>query len=274
MSQLHRRVFVVRSLTIVATSPVVGLLGCGGDDAADGDGGGTGTTSGGSSGEASAADETTNAGSTTGAPAESSGGPEGTTSGGGSSTDGGGSEGSSSGGEDSGSSDTGASACEPSPSDIEGPFYRPGIPVGGNLDVHGDDGVPLLLSGHVVDEACAPLAGAVVEIWHATPLAPDGMPGDVNATYDDTAEYRYYGQVATDEEGAFSFVTLRPGWYLNGESYRPAHVHVKVWIGGVERLTSQLYFEGDPFNASDPWFNPLMSLDPDDAGAVEVELVV
>ena len=176
-----------------------------------------------------------------------------------------------------GSEDTAAdtdAACEPTASDIEGPFYRPGIPIGGNLDIHGDPGIPLVLSGRVLDAGCQPLAAAVVEIWHATPLAPGGQPGDVLADYDQTRAYRYYGQVATDADGRYTFTTLKPGWYLNGAAYRPAHVHVKVWVGGRERLTTQLYFVGDPFNAEDPWFNPDLALDPDAAGKVDLDLVV
>ena len=180
----------------------------------------------------------------------------------------------SSSGEASDSSGESGAACEPTPMDIEGPFYRPEIPIGGDLDVHGDAGVVLRIEGRVRDTACSPIAGAIVEIWHATPVAPDGEPGDVNATYDATAAYRYYGQVATDAEGAYAFQTLRPGWYLNGENYRPAHVHLKVWVDGVERLTTQLYFVGDPFNDGDAWFNPDMALDPDDKGLAQLDIVV
>lgn len=165
-------------------------------------------------------------------------------------------------------------ACPPTAADIEGPFYREGIPIGGTLDVHGDEGIALLLSGIVSDGDCVPLENAVVELWHATPRTPDGQPGDVDATYDDTGEYRYYGQVATDAEGRYTFETLLPGWYLNGAEYRPAHLHLKVWVGGSERLTTQLYFAGDPFNDADPWYNPDNELDPDPDGNATYDLFV
>ncbi len=176
--------------------------------------------------------------------------------------------------ETTGDTTTGPASCELSPEDIEGPFYRPNIPVGSNLDVHGDAGVVLVLEGRVLDESCQPRARAVVEIWHATPVEPQGQPGDLDATYDDTQEYRYYGQVATDARGRFSFTTLRPGWYLNGNDYRPAHVHLKVWVDGAERLTTQLYFADDPFNAGDPWFNPVMALDPGAGGRAAIDITV
>lgn len=260
-----RRRFVRTAGNAVLLTPWV-ALGCGGDDAPT-DTADAASTSSGTSGAPSSsgpADASTGQGGTggqTSSGAAASSSSDATTS----------SEGS---GGESSSEETGAEVCTPTADDIEGPFYRPEIPIGGDLDVHGDAGIALVLSGRVRDSSCTPLAGAVVEIWHATPRAPDGRPGDVNATYDETDAYRYYGQVATDERGAFTFETLQPGWYLNGNAYRPAHIHVKVWVRGVERLTTQLYFDGDPFNAEDPWFNPDLALAPDGAGNASIELVV
>ncbi len=266
---------MVRAATTAGLLPL-GAVGC-----TNNGGGSTHGGEGGSSSSGAAED-----GSTTGAADASTGGTGGMGSGSTdtgeatssgttaaeSSTGGSGTEGSGSG--STGSQSTGAQVCELSPEDIEGPFYRPGIPVGGDLDVHGDPGVVLRIEGRVLGEGCAPIENAVVELWHATPVAPGGEPGDENATYDASAEYRYYGQVATDAQGRYAFATLRPGWYLNGPQYRPAHLHVKVWVRGVERLTTQLYFEGDPFNDGDAWFNPVMALEPDERGLAEIDLVV
>lgn len=271
-----RRDFVVRAAKTAAVAPVTGLLACSddGSDASEteaGTGEGSSSDSGGTPGSDSGGSTSGMSGSTGSSSATSgSAGSTSTTSptGGSGSTETGGESATAS--EDS----TGTSVCEPSPEDIEGPFYRPGIPVGGDLDVHGDPGVALRIEGVVQSEGCVALANAIVEIWHATPVAPQGEPGDNDATYDSTDAYRYYGQVATDERGRYAFNTLRPGWYLNGPQYRPAHVHVKVWVRGVERLTSQLYFEGDPFNAGDTWFNPVMALDPNEAGLANIDFVV
>lgn len=271
-----RRDFVVRAAKTAALAPLGGLLACtddgseaSGTEAGTSDGSSSGTPgTSGSSGGGSASGSSGATGSS-GSTSESAGSTATSSpTGGRGSTETGGE----SGGESEGS--TGTAVCEPSPEDIEGPFYRPGIPVGGDLDVHGDPGVALRIEGVVQSEGCVPLANAIVEIWHATPVAPDAEPGDDDATYDSTAEYRYYGQVATDARGRYAFSTLRPGWYLNGPQYRPAHVHVKVWVRGVERLTSQLYFEGDPFNDGDAWFNPVMALDPDEAGLANIDFVV
>jgi len=270
-----RRSFVVRAAKTAAVVPLGGLLACT-DDGSDASGTEAGTGEGSSSG-APATSGSSSGGSatgtgTSGASRSTSNSAETTVASSSSTASGSSETGDESGSDSEGS--TGAAVCEPSPEDIEGPFYRPEIPVGGNLDVHGDPGVPLRIEGTVMGEDCAPIANAVVEIWHATPVAPGGEPGDNDATYDASAAYRYYGQVATDGRGRYAFDTLRPGWYLNGPQYRPAHVHVKVWVRGAERLTSQLYFEGDPFNAGDAWFNPVMALDPDEAGVANIDFVV
>lgn len=266
-----RRAFVVKAVKAAAVLPSAAMVACTDtEDAAD-DGSGTsststGTTTGTPPGSTGAESSTSAAEASTGSSSSTGGEDESSTSGG--------SSGSSSSGGGESESSTGSALCEPSPGDIEGPFYRPDIPVGGDLDVHGDVGVPLRIEGRVIDDGCAPIQDAIVEIWHATPVAPEGEPGDVDATYDSSAEFRYYGQVATDAEGNYAFDTLRPGWYLNGAEYRPAHVHAKVWVRGEERLTTQLYFEGDPFNDGDPWFNPVMALVPDRDGVATIDFVV
>ncbi len=168
----------------------------------------------------------------------------------------------------------GDGACAATPADIEGPYYRPDIPIGGDLDLHDDEGIPLILGGVVMDGDCTPIEDAIVELWHASPRAPGEEPGELDATYDASDSYRYYGQVASDAEGRYSFTSLRPGWYLNGAQYRPAHLHLKVWVQGQERLTTQVYFDDDPFNDIDPWFNPEMSIAPDATGMAELDLVV
>ncbi|NUO53667.1 MAG: protocatechuate 3,4-dioxygenase subunit beta, partial [Polyangiaceae bacterium] len=61
------------------------------------------------------------------------------------------------------------------------------------------------------------------------------------------------GKIETDADGHYSFVTIKPGWYLNGDQFRPAHIHYKVSHNDGVALTTQLYFEGDPYIPIDPF---------------------
>ena len=44
-----------------------------------------------------------------------------------------------------------------------------------------------------------------------------------------------------DDQGDVEFLTIYPGWY----NPRAVHVHVKVQLGDMELLTTQLYFPDD-----------------------------
>ncbi len=137
--------------------------------------------------------------------------------------------------------------CDRTGDDIEGPFWIEGVPIRSNLDQAGDEGVALRLVGLVVAAgSCQPLAGAVVEIWHANP----------RGAYDNTDSHDYRGQVEVDADGRYAFTTLLPGRYRNGGQLRPAHIHLKVHLDGAEKLTTQLYFDDDPYLADDPWATP------------------
>ena len=72
---------------------------------------------------------------------------------------------------------------------------------------------------------------------------------------------RLRGKVRVDGEGAFTFRSVVPGRYLNGATYRPAHVHVKVSAPGHAPLTTQLYFPDDPYNAKDPFIDRSLIMD-------------
>ncbi len=133
-------------------------------------------------------------------------------------------------------------ACEPTEDNIEGPFFREEAPVREDLNVFDDAGEPLQIEGRVLDPDCQPLVGAEVEVWHCAPT------GD----YDNESDaFEWRGRAFTDDQGRYRFQTVVPGRYLNGDEYRPAHVHYKVHAEGHESLTTQLYFEGDPYNGVD-----------------------
>ncbi len=136
------------------------------------------------------------------------------------------------------------SACIPTTADILGPYYRANAPFRSDLTISGDPGTILNYKGTVMDEDCNPLENAIVDVWQAN----DG------AVYDQTtANFNYRGRFQTGPSGAYEFKSVKPGWYLNGSQYRPAHIHFRVTRPGYKELITQLYFQGDPYIAADPW---------------------
>lgn len=135
--------------------------------------------------------------------------------------------------------------CAPATHDnIEGPFYKEGAPNRSVLASPKDKGMPLVIAGAVQTLRCEPLEKAEIDIWQA----------DATGAYDNDG-YRFRGALLTDAKGRFHLRTIVPGRYLNGSTYRPAHIHVKVRARGHEELTTQLYFSDDPYNKKDPFIH-------------------
>jgi len=136
--------------------------------------------------------------------------------------------------------------CAETEDNIEGPFYKAGAPDKTSLYEAGMPGTRLTISGQVFGlDGCEALAGAVLDVWQA----------DDAAVYDG-AGYKLRGKLHPDADGKYVLETIIPGHYLNGAQYRPAHVHVKASAPGHVLLTTQLYFEGDPYNDIDPFIKP------------------
>jgi protocatechuate 3,4-dioxygenase beta subunit len=112
----------------------------------------------------------------------------------------------------------------------EGPFYTPNTPQ--KVDFRRPDhrGRELVLRGLVTDEGCRPIAGAVLDLWHA----------DENATYDNVG-YDYRGHQFTAADGTFRLETVVPPPYAFAGLWRAPHVHVKVQGPGTRLLTTQVF---------------------------------
>lgn len=122
----------------------------------------------------------------------------------------------------------------------EGPFYTPNSPLRTSLLEDGITGTPMLLTGYVLTTSCQPVANALVDFWHA----------DDAGVYDNVG-YRLRGHQFTDAEGRWTLETIVPGLYPG----RTRHFHVKVQAANQPVLTTQLYFTGEPANATDGIFN-------------------
>ncbi|MCD9030264.1 hypothetical protein LDO32_00745 [Luteimonas sp. Y-2-2-4F] len=111
----------------------------------------------------------------------------------------------------------------------------------------GWDGLPLRLALRVVDADCAPVEGALVEIWHTNHTG--GYSGRIaamcNNDADDLGKRFFRGYQRSDADGRVAFDTCYPGWYRG----RAVHIHLRVLTGGYEAaddapaaVTTQLLF--------------------------------
>jgi protocatechuate 3,4-dioxygenase beta subunit len=127
-----------------------------------------------------------------------------------------------------------------------GPFFRPNSPLERDLYPDAPGGERITVAGFVFDNRCRPLAGSLIEIWHA----------DENGDYDSVG-FRLRGHQFTDAQGRWWFNTIVPALYPG----RTRHFHFKVQRPGGRVLTTQLYFPGENRNEGDRLFHPTLLLD-------------
>ena len=133
--------------------------------------------------------------------------------------------------------------CEPTTTDILGPFFSEGAPETNSIIPEDYEGDRLFLSGTLSSTDCdRAISNAVMDFWQA----------DEHGDYDNVG-FNFRGKIITDENGNYSLETIIPGKYLNGSQYRPSHIHLKVQAEGYDELVTQIYFQGDESISADPW---------------------
>jgi catechol 1,2-dioxygenase len=160
-------------------------------------------------------------------------------------------------------------ACRLTEAEVLGPFYRFGAPFRSQLAGPDEPGDRLVLTGTVFSSDCrTPLRGALIEVWQANAagLYDTNKPGN----FTESVSFHLRGLLYTNEKGQYEIETIMPGRYpvppgLPGlEKYagltRPAHIHFRVMESLHVPVTTQLYFKGDPYIASDPWADHKPSL--------------
>jgi protocatechuate 3,4-dioxygenase beta subunit len=130
---------------------------------------------------------------------------------------------------------------EPTPRQMEGPFFKPRSPQRNSLLDPGTKGTKLVLSGVVLSTRCTPVPGALLDFWQC----------DDNGEYDNSG-YRLRGHQFTDGSGRYRLETIVPAPYPG----RTRHIHVKVQAPDRRVLTTQVYFPGEPRNRDDFLFRP------------------
>lgn len=133
----------------------------------------------------------------------------------------------------------GLGTCTLLPEATAGPF-----PLDRQLDrrdiTEGYPGHPMRLGLRVVDRDCAPVPGAVVEIWHTDASGDYSAFADGGGGKDEAGGTTFLrGSQTADDEGIVEFHTIYPGWYRG----RAVHIHVRVHVDEAAVLTSQLYFD-------------------------------
>jgi protocatechuate 3,4-dioxygenase beta subunit len=118
-------------------------------------------------------------------------------------------------------------------------------------------GERITVSGRVLDGQGRPVPGSLVEIWQANAAGRyrhqvDEHPAPLDPNFSGA------GRTLTDDDGRYSFTTIKPGaypWGNHPNAWRPAHIHFSLFGSAfAQRLVTQMYFPGDPLFQYDPIF--------------------
>jgi len=126
----------------------------------------------------------------------------------------------------------------PTPGAELGPFFKAGAPATTSLTLPGDPGLPLAVTGRVVDTRGEPAPEAIIEVWQAN-----------NAGLYDVEGYHYRAHLVAGADGSYRFNTVLPGHYPGRVAQ---HIHYRVSAPGLSPLVTQLYFATDPAFEGDP----------------------
>jgi len=146
------------------------------------------------------------------------------------------------------------------PRAIEGPLFVAGAPLS-EREVRLDEGEEpprgegVGVGGRVLDTDGQPVAGALVDVWHANEL------GRYSHFDPDQAPYHLRRKIRTGADGSYRFRSFIPPGYaippgsptaelfdaLGRHGNRPAHIHFLVVADGLRTLTTQVNIPGDSF---------------------------
>ncbi|HDR2751500.1 TPA: catechol 1,2-dioxygenase [Enterobacter asburiae] len=144
------------------------------------------------------------------------------------------------------------------PRTIEGPLYVANAPLSegfARMDDGSEKAETMWLHGKVTDLDGKPVAGAIVDIWHAN------THGGYSFFDPSQSEYNLRRRVKTGADGRYAVRSIVPCGYgcppdgptqklltgLGRHGNRPAHVHFFVSAPGFKHLTTQINLNGDQY---------------------------
>lgn len=156
---------------------------------------------------------------------------------------------------------------KPTPEATIGPFF-PGAFVDAlpqdlwqvsPLTAHHPLGDPIVLEVRVFDAHERPVPSVVIEFWQANADGRYRHPADQSPRALDP-QFDGFARLRTSDQGIIELHTIKPG----AAGTRAPHLRLTIFASGIDRVVTQVFFDEEPLNASDPLLNSLQ--DPDDRG--------
>jgi protocatechuate 3,4-dioxygenase beta subunit len=150
----------------------------------------------------------------------------------------------------------------PTPEGTIGPFY-PGVFVTqmpqdlwtvSPLVAHRPHGQPIVCHMRFIDGLQRPVPSLLVECWQANAHGRYRHPLDQSSRPLDP-QFDGFARLRTSDDGALSLRTIKPGPHPvreESELVRAPHLRLTIFASGIDRLVTQMFFDDEPLNQSDP----------------------
>jgi protocatechuate 3,4-dioxygenase beta subunit len=116
------------------------------------------------------------------------------------------------------------------------------------------------VTGRILNLQGDPVRNIPITVWQANTFGRYAHGNDPNPAPLDPNFVGCVG-IRSDSDGVYRIKTVKPGAYPAGPDWiRPPHIHFEVH-GQFERLITQMYFPGEPLNASDRLLNAALRPD-------------
>jgi protocatechuate 3,4-dioxygenase alpha subunit len=143
------------------------------------------------------------------------------------------------------------------PSQTVGPYFSMRLPFpGGPYVVPPETPGAITILGRLYDGVGDPIPDGLIETWQADPNGRFAHPNDPRGPIlDGDKAFRGFGRCATNHDGSFKIVTLKPGALPFGDGRTEApHIDVSVFSRGMlDRSVTRIYYPAEEAaNAADP----------------------
>lgn len=147
------------------------------------------------------------------------------------------------------------------PSQTVGPYFKYGLTPGSDYqwnDAFSNDlvtpevsGERIRIVGRIFDGDGKEVPDSMLEIWQADSQGRFADPQDARSI--PNAAFRGFGRCGTDNNGAYSFHTIKPGSVAGPHELQAPHILLAVFARGMtQQAQTRIYFEDEPANATDP----------------------
>ncbi|MBN9499854.1 MAG: protocatechuate 3,4-dioxygenase subunit alpha [Afipia sp. 62-7] len=147
------------------------------------------------------------------------------------------------------------------PSQTVGPYFKYGLTPGSDYqwnDAFGNDlvtpevsGERIRIVGRIFDGDGKEVPDSMLEIWQADSRGRFADPQDARSI--PNAAFRGFGRCGTDNNGVYSFHTIKPGPVAGPHELQAPHILLAVFARGMtQQAQTRIYFEHEPANATDP----------------------